>query len=220
MLSPLLALTIIIVQTALVTLVAVRSRGEVASRLFISFCIAVILMIGGVLLRDAARTPEEAYVSLGLATTMLGYYLALMLLLFSALFVPQWWEGPALLRRPIFWISLPYFLTSTVLGLDIAGRLGFVVEGVRLDDIYRLTYVRSTAIVFVLLAAVGHVVLLTLLGFAFFDRRHRHIRSAIALLFLPLLFSVVLGALTPRLGQISNVLTQIQILPMVATLSY
>ncbi len=220
MLSPLLALAIIIVQTALVTLVAVRSRDEVASRLFISFCIAVILMVGGVLLRDAARTPAAAYVSLGLSTTMLGCYLALMLLLFSALFVPQWWEGPALLQRPIFWISLPYFLVFAALGLDIAGRFGLVVEGIRFDDIYRLTYVRPTALVFILLAAIGHLVLLTLLGFAFFDRRHRHLRSAIALLFLPLLFSVVLGALTPRLGQIGNLLTQVQILPMVAVLSY
>jgi len=220
MLSPLIALAIIIVQTALVTLVIARSRDQISARIFVYFSIVLILMISGLLLRDAARTPAAAYVSLGLSTTMLGYYFGMLLLLLSALFVPQWWEGPALLQRPIFWISLPYFLITTVIGADVVGQFGFVVDGVRFEDIYRLTYVRPTGMIFALLAAIGQIVILALLGFAFFDQRHRRIRPTIALVSLPLLFSLVINALSPQLGRIANLIAQLQILPMVAVLGY
>ncbi|MGB9633795.1 MAG: hypothetical protein ACPL8I_10720, partial [Chloroflexaceae bacterium] len=220
MLSALLALTIIIFQTVLATLISARAREQFASRLFIGFSIVLITMIGGVLLRDAAGTTTAAYVSLGLASASLAYYFALLLLLLSALFVPQWWEGATLLQRPIFWISLPYFLIAIAISVDIFGRLGLVVEGIRFEGIYRLNYVRSTGTVLILLGAIGQLVLLTLLGFAFFDPRHRQVRTAIVLLALCFIFSFVMGALTPRLGPIANLITQIQIFPMVAALGY
>ncbi|MFQ3662758.1 MAG: STAS domain-containing protein [Chloroflexaceae bacterium] len=220
MLPALLGITIIIVQTALVTLVTVRSRDQVASRLFLYFSVVLILMISGLLLRDAARTPEEAYVSLGLATTMLGYYFGLLMLLFSALFTPQWWEGRWLLQRPIFWIGLPYFLIATSIGIDVVGRFGLVIAGVRFDDIYRLTFVRPTGMILTILAAIGRLALLITMAVVFFDPRQRRVRIATGLLTLSLILSLVIDSLTPRLGQIGNVLTQIQILPMVATLSY
>ncbi|MCX7790380.1 MAG: STAS domain-containing protein [Chloroflexaceae bacterium] len=220
MLSALLALTLIIFQTVLVTLIALRSRDQLASRLFIYFSIVLIVMIGGVLMRDVASTPAAAYVSLALASAMLGYYFALLLLLLSALFVPQWWEGPSLVRRPIFWISLPYFLIAIAISVDIFGGLGFVVEGIRFESAYRLNYVRSTGVVLTLFAAMGQVVLVTLLGFAFFNPRHREVRPAIVLLTMCFLFAFVMGGLTPRLGSIANLATQIQIFPMVAVLGY
>lgn len=220
MLSSLLALAIIIFQTMLVTFITVRSRDRFASRIFIGFSIVLISMIGGVLLRDVASTPTAAYVSLGLSTVMLAYYFTLLLLLLSALFVPQWWEGPALLQRPIFWISLPYFLIAIAISLDLLGGLGFVVNGIRFEDVYRLNYVHSTGQVLILLGAIGQLVLLAMVGFAFFDPRHRQVRPAIVLLALCFLFSFVMGALTPRLGRTGNLITQIQIFPMVGALGY
>ncbi len=220
MLSALLALAIIIFQTALAALISVRSRAQFASRLFIAFSVVVIAMIAGVLLRDVARAPEAAYVSLALASAMLGYYFALLLLLLSALFVPQWWEGPTLVRRPILWISLPYFLISIAISLDLLSGRGFIVEGIRFEEVYRLNYVRPTGIVLILLGAIGQMVLLALLGFAFFDSRHRRVRPAIILLALCFILSFVIGALTPRLGPLANLITQIQIFPTVAVLGY
>lgn len=220
MLSSLLALAIIIFQTMLATLITVRSRDQFASRLFIGFSIVLIGMVGGILLRDVAGTPTVAYVSLGLSTVMLGCYFALLLLLISALFVPQWWEGPTLLRRPIFWISLPYVLITAAISIDFIGRLGFVIEGVYFADVYRIKYARPGGTALILLVAVGQFVLLVVLGFAFFDSRHRQARPAIVLLALCFVFSLVMGSLTPRIGPIANQITQIQIFPMVAALSY
>jgi anti-anti-sigma regulatory factor/PAS domain-containing protein len=220
MLSALLALTIIIFQTVLATLISARAREQIASRLFIAFSVVLIVMNTGVLLRDVAGTPTAAYVSLALASVSLGYYFALLLLLLSALFVPQWWEGPALMRRPIFWISLPYFLIAVAISVDIFGRLGLVIEGIRFEGVYRLNYVHSTGLVLILLGAIGQLVFLALLGFAFFDPRHRQIRLAFVLLALCFIFSFVMGALTPRLGPVANLITQIQIFPIVAVLGY
>ncbi|MGQ9927152.1 MAG: STAS domain-containing protein [Chloroflexaceae bacterium] len=220
MLSALLSLAIIIFQTVLATLITVRSRNQFASRLFIAFSVVLIAMITGVLLRDVASTPGAAYVSLALAAAMLGYYFALLLLLLSALFVPQWWKGPTLLQRPIVWISLPYFLISIAISLDLFGRLGLIVEGISLEGVYRLNFAPSTMGALIILGTLGQMVILALLVFAFFDPRQRQVQPAIVLLALCLIFSFVIGALTPRLGPIANLITQLQILPTVAVLGY
>lgn len=220
MLPALIALAIIIFQTVLATLIAARSRDQLASRLFIGFSMVLIAMIGGTLLRDVAATPAEAYASLGLSTVMLGCYFTLLLLLISALFVPQWWEGPSLLRRPIFWISLPYVLITAAIGVDFIARLGFVVEGVYFADVYRIRQARPVGAVVIALAGLGQFALLVVLGFAFFDPRHRQARPAIMLLALCFVFSLVMGVLTPRLGRVANQITQIQIFPLVGALGY
>lgn len=220
MLSSLLALAIIIFQTMLATLITTRSREQLASRLFIGFSIVLISMIGGVLLRDVASTPTAAYVSLGLSTVMLGGYFTLLLLLISALFVPQWWEGPTLLRRPILWISLPYVLITAAIGVDFIARIGFLVEGVYFADVYRIKYAYPASAVVILLAALGQFALLVVLGFAFFDPRHHQARPAIIVLALCIVFSLVMGALSPRLGRLVNQITQIQIFPLVGALGY
>lgn len=220
MLSSLLALAIIIFQTMLVTFITVRSRDRFASRIFIGFSIVLISMIGGVLLRDVASTPTAAYVSLGLSTVMLGGYFTLLLLLISALFVPQWWEGPMLLRRPILWISLPYVLITAAIGVDFIARIGFLVEGVYFADVYRIKYAYPASAVVILLAALGQFALLVVLGFAFFDPRHHKARPAIIVLALCIVFSLVMGALSPRLGRLVNQITQIQIFPLVGALGY
>ncbi|MCS6883386.1 MAG: STAS domain-containing protein [Oscillochloridaceae bacterium] len=220
MLPALLALAIIIFQTVLATLIAVRSRDQLASRLFIGFSIVLIAMVSGTLLRDVAGTPTAAYVSLGLSTVMLGCYFALLPLLLSALFVPQWWEGPTLLQRPIFWISLPYVLITAAISVDFIARLGFVIEGVYFADVYRIKYARPVGTALILLAAIGQLVLLVMLGFTFFDRRHRQARPAIVLLALCFVFSLVMGGLTPRIGPVANQIIQIQTFPLVATLGY
>lgn len=220
MLSSLLALAIIIFQTMLVTFITVRSRDRFASRIFIGFSIVLISMIGGVLLRDVASTPTAAYVSLGLSTVMLGGYFTLLLLLISALFVPQWWEGPTLLRRPILWISLPYVLITAAIGVDFIARIGFLVEGVYFADVYRIKYAYPASAVVILLAALGQFALLVVLGFAFFDPRHHKARPAIIVLALCIVFSLVMGALSPRLGRLVNQITQIQIFPLVGALGY
>ena len=48
-----------------------------------------------------------------------------LLLLFSSLFAPQWWEG----TRPIRRISIPYGLALGLISLDLSGRFGLFVRG-------------------------------------------------------------------------------------------
>src|SRR4051794_11073267 len=102
---------VLIAESALTTYVATRAWTYRPARLFVLLVCALILVQIGSLIRLHTSDSQVAYV--GATITVLGLcaFDGMLLLFFSALFVPQWWEG----SRPIYRILLPYGLVFILL---------------------------------------------------------------------------------------------------------
>ena len=154
---PLLLATMVVLtlETALAAFVATRAWDYRPARLFVPLVASLSLLNLLVVIRRATDDLAVLYVAHAVATLVLAALCATLLLFFSALFVPQWWEG----ARPIRWIALPYALALPMLALDLFGRLGLIVRGLRFNDgISRLDTVQpggSIALVAVISAPGG-----------------------------------------------------------------
>src|SRR6185295_6069046 len=115
-----LGVIITLIETNLATYVAARAWNYRPARMFVLLAGALVLLHAATLIRLGAADSRTAYAGfVGTALSQCALNIILLLLL-SALFVPQWWEG----ARPIRWIVLPYLLAFVVLGVDLLGRFG------------------------------------------------------------------------------------------------
>lgn len=187
---PLLLATMVVLtlETALATFVATRAWDYRPARLFVPLVASLSLLNLLVVIRGATDDLAVLYVAHAVATLVLAALCATLLLFFSALFVPQWWEG----ARPIRWIALPYALALPILALDMFGRLGLIVRGLRFSDgISRLDTVQPGGSIALALFVVGWIVQLALLGSAFV--RDRRTRPALGLLALAIVLASSIG---------------------------
>jgi rsbT co-antagonist protein RsbR len=217
MLATLFALLLIVVQTALATFVLVRAWRYRPTRLYAYLTTSNIIVIASTLVRDVAPDPAAAYPALAILVIGVSFYITFLMQLLSALFVPQWWEG----RRPIIWISLPYFIITALISTDLVLQLGIFTDGARFDDLYRLNYVMPAALGLIMLSFVGQIVSLGILAVAFFTPRHRSARGPIILLALATLFAISLGFTAGQtFGIVARIITLVQTLPVFAVLAY
>lgn len=212
-----LTIGLIVAQISLATFVASRAWSNRSSRLFVLFSAAIVLVLVCTILRDQSASPEAAYPWLGLLQLGVGAYLLLLMLLLSSLFMPEWWEGRT---PPVVWISLPYLLGIAILALDIFGPLQLVIDGARLDTIYRFSYVSPGDAIMRSYSLAGQVVFFSILGVALTRPRYREQRLAIVLLLLALCVSISLAIVSGTLTVLVRFVVLSQTLPIVAALAY
>lgn len=222
MLPILIALVTLIVETALVTFVALHASDHRPGKIFIVFSILVIVTVCATVLRELVTDPRVAYWLLTIIYILVvGCYSGILLLLISSLFVPEWWQGPDLIRRPITWISLPYFSVGASIALDLFGQLNWVIEDlVFRAGVYQFTFTRTGMAVMAVLAVSGQLVLLIVLGVAFFKPQYRMFRLPILLVGLAIIFSLIVGGLTSRLGPFARIVAILMMLPIITALAY
>jgi anti-anti-sigma regulatory factor/PAS domain-containing protein len=216
MLTTLVAIIVLIVETALATFVASRAWQLRPSRIYIYLAASVMLVVVAAMLRDVATMPEAAYPAMAALIVGVSCYLLLLLLLISALFTPEWWEG----QRPIVWIAAPYVLVTAFIAGDVFGRLGLVVTGATFADIYRLTYAQPAGGILLALSLAGQIVCLVILAFAYFNPRQRQFRLVIALLIGAIVASLVVSSLAGRFTVIARLVTLVQTVPVLAVFAY
>ena len=196
MVAVLLATAIVlIIETALGTFVATRAWEYRPARLFALVVAGLIIQNFITLVRTQVADPRLAYASAVAASLNLAVLSLLFLLFFSALFVPQWWEG----SRRIRWICLPYILIILVLCIDMIGRAGVITNGIALvDGEYQWQLVQPGASIILGLFTISWLVSLIILGFAFIHERRT--RWLIGLLFGAIVVSSTLGLIGNRIG--------------------
>lgn len=128
----------LIIETVLATFVAVRAWEYRPARLFVLLVATMVsLNILGFFQAEATSIDVAAVGAVGGGLMLIILQISLLLLL-SALFVPQWWTG----SRPVIWISLPYVVAGIALGVDTIAQTGLMLDGMFLDDgIYRLNLI-------------------------------------------------------------------------------
>lgn len=217
MLTTLVTLLVLVVETAFATFVASHAWQFRPSRIFVYLTGALTILIAATLLRDAASSPELAYGALAAVPLGIGLYIAFLTLLISALFMPEWWQG----RWPVIgWVAVPYALCVGFLFVDLVFQLGIIVRGARFEGIYRLNYQQPVAGVLIGLSTVGQLVGLAVLGVAFFQPRHRAVRPVIAALALAMIVSLALGGSSGAATLLSRMTSLLQTLPVIAVLGY
>jgi diguanylate cyclase (GGDEF)-like protein/PAS domain S-box-containing protein len=219
MITSLLAtFAIVIILTALATFVAVRAGAGLPARLFVAVTATLVVMNVCNLARFLVTDPLTGMLLAAPSLLALTLLEGLLLLLLSALFMPQWWAG----TRPIRWIALPYFLVLLVLGGDIGADTGWFVGSITRSDtgFYRFAPAQPGASVLLGLSFVGWLVQLALLLVAFAWKPPT--RPAISLLFGAIVIGIVAPMLIstlpiPYLSHLPHVLVS---LPLLAALAY
>jgi diguanylate cyclase (GGDEF)-like protein len=187
-------LLVVIVETALATYVVTRAGHHRPARLFLLVAAALGMTNLGGWVRLQAADAATGYI--GMAVLVLGICAlsGTLLLLFSGLFVPQWWEG----RRPIRWIGLPYITAFLALAIDLSGHFGIFIAGATVADHY---YVPVAAPgggpLLVGFFILGWMVHLGILGVAFVRRPGA--RVVICLLSMAILLELLIGWTTARM---------------------
>ncbi len=208
--------TILITTTALATFVATRAWNYRPARLFLLVFATLIAVSLGTIFQ--VQAPGGLLVQLGVLLTLPG--LAAMswslLLLLSALFVPQWWEGTRLIR----WISAPYILATVLIAGDLLGRFGLFISSAATRT------PTPTPLGWILVGAfsAGWLVHLGLLGTVF--ARRPETRRIIAGLLATLIIDLVIGewAVLVPFGldapQLRSALSLAETLTLLAPLAY
>jgi diguanylate cyclase (GGDEF)-like protein/PAS domain S-box-containing protein len=217
MISALLStFAIVIILTALAIFVAVRAGDTLAAQLFVAVTGALILLnvlnLARMLVTDpltGARLAAPALLTLTLLELLL-------LLLLSALFMPQWWAG----RRPIRWISIPYLLVLAALGVDVAAGTGWFVGDMarNASGFYRFEAVQPGAGVMLALSLVGWLVQLALLLVAFV--RQPAMRPTLGMLAGSLAVGIALPVVLSPFHALAHLAHVLVSLPMLLTLAY
>jgi anti-anti-sigma regulatory factor/PAS domain-containing protein len=208
---------IIIVCTSLATLVVTRAWDYFPSRLAVLVIAVLVLMNILTTLRAQTSDPSLIYMFLSMSYLTLAVLSLLLLLLFSALFLPEWWSG----SRPIRWIALPYIFAFVMLVVDLFGGTGQIVDGLRMvNGVYRFNSVSPGGPLMLNFFTIGWLVELGILGVAFW--RERRVRLPIVLLFVALIIAVVANVLQASirielLRGFSNLLSS---LPLTLALAY
>jgi len=206
---------VLIIETALGTFVATRAWEYRPARLFALVVAGLIIQNFITLVRAQVADPRLAYASAVAASLNLAALSLLFLLFFSALFVPQWWEG----SRRIRWICLPYILIILVLCIDMIGRAGLITNGIAMvDGEYQWQLVQPGASIILGLFTISWLVSLIILGFAFIHERRT--RWLIGLLFGAIVVSSTLGLIGRRIGLPDRVDGLLQTILILTALAY
>jgi anti-anti-sigma regulatory factor len=208
-------LIVLVLETALATFVATRAWDARPARLFVPVAAGLALLNIDELLRQMPIAPAAIYAASVVSTLAIAALQLALLLFFSALFTPEWWEGARLIR----WIALPYVLALAALAIDLVGRLGLIFRGlVLVDGAYRLATVRPGAAIMLGLFVAGWLVVLAILGAAF--ARSRANRPAIALLFAAIVLASAVGLLVGRFSGLERAGGLFQSLFVIGALAY
>jgi diguanylate cyclase (GGDEF)-like protein len=214
MIALLLAFCIALVETILATYVVTCAWTYRPARLFALLIAALLILQISSILRAQPGNLGLAYA--GRAGVVLGLcaFDAILLLLLSARFMPQWWEG----SRSIRWIILPYLLVFVVLSIDLLVPAGLFISGIYLEDgVYRSRQGPGGGVMLALLN-LSWLPHLSILGVTW--KRRPRLRPLIG----GLMVSIVSGGLIGVVGQTSGLFDRVyglaQSLPFVGVLAY
>ncbi len=216
MIGLLLTFMILIVCTTLASVVAVRAWDYFPSRLFVLVTIFLIVMNILTTIRPLVLHPQTGYVLASLSIITLAFLSIVILLLFSQLFMSQWWQG----AQPVRWIVLPYVLITGIMLLDMIGGFGWFFDGVRwVGGVYRLQSTGNGGVVVLLvLFTMSWLVHVGLLIAAF--ARYPQFRLSIGLLIAAILTASGGNLLIQNAEQARNFTNVIFTLPFLAALTY
>lgn len=137
-----LALVNIIITGSVIGLgafVAGRSKRYPPAFWLLLYAISLACFSASLTLNRLATTGMGLQIVTWLTTVGVAGTNAMLVMLLARLFVPEWWEG----RRPIRWISLPFFLVSAVTLLDVSAGSGiFATWAVSADGIVTMQQVQ------------------------------------------------------------------------------
>ncbi|RRR69784.1 MAG: STAS domain-containing protein [Candidatus Viridilinea halotolerans] len=217
MIVTLFALCLVVVQITLGVFVALQGWDYRPARFFTYLTALIVLIVGSTLVRDTAPTLALAYPFMAALIIGVSLYITLLMLLVGALFFPQWWEG----SRPIRWITLPYIIATAIISVDLILRLQIFVGVAYFDGTYRLSFQMPNALMMILLAFLGQVVVVVMLIVAFFTPQHRELRTPIGLLIIATIFSITMGMTAGQFsGALARLSTLLQSLPILVVLGY
>lgn len=117
---------LLIIKTGLATFVALHAWNHRPARWFVLLVASIVLLNIFNIVQYQPDDERTAYIGMLGIRVVLAFLQITMLLLLSALFVPQWWQG----SRPIIWITLPYVVIFVMLVIDILAGTGVFVQGV------------------------------------------------------------------------------------------
>ncbi|MCA0355059.1 MAG: PAS domain-containing protein [Chloroflexi bacterium] len=209
-------LVFVVLETALGTFILARSSHYRPARIFFGLTLCLVVINSTALARNLTTDYATSYGLVGVALVSLGLLCWLMLLLFAALFMPQWWEG----SRPIRPISLVYGLSIGLLALDLIGQFGWFTAGIELANGSYRPIAGPAAGLMLALFSLGWLIQLGLLGMVFW--RQPATRRSISWLAFAILFSALTNSVLGIVkfepsGQLASVL---QTLPLVLSLTY
>lgn len=117
---------LLIIKTGLATFVVLRAWNHPPARWFVVLVASIVLLNIFNIVQYQPEDARTAYIGMIGTRVVLAFFQISMLLLLSALFVPQWWQG----SRPIIWITSPYVVIFVMLVIDILAGTGVFVQGV------------------------------------------------------------------------------------------
>ncbi len=209
-------LVFVVLETGLGTFILARASHYRPARIFFGLTLCLVVINSTALARSLVTDRATGYVLVGIALISLSLLCLLMLLLFAALFMPQWWEG----QRPIRLITLGYGLAIGLLLIDLIGQFGWFTAGIELSKGMYRPVAGSAAGLMLGLFSLGWLVQLGLLATAFW--RYPTTRRSISLLMFAILFAALTNSVLGIIkfepsGQLASVL---QTLPLVLSLTY
>jgi anti-anti-sigma regulatory factor len=215
MVGLLITFAIVIFCTVLGTLVAVRAWDFFPSRLFVLSVVALVLTNITTSTRTQITDPAIGYFFAGLSALLLSLLTIALLLLFSAMFVPQWWQGP----RPIFWITLPYVVIMLLLLGDIIARTGWFVDGVVWKDVsYRFQTVQPNVRVILTLFTIGWMVHVILLATTAITRPRMRVTAT--LLGISLLVTIIINTIVSSAIFVQGFTNIMATVPIMSAMAY
>lgn len=207
----------VLLEHSLTMYVAVRAWYYRPSQLFILVALAAMSINVGALIRLGATHEAMAYTGQAIIVLGLGALNLALLLLFSALFMGEWWRG----SRPIKWICLPYVVALAALTIDLFGQFGLFIDGMqRVQDIYRPVVVHPSGRIILLAFTASWIPHFIVLGIAY--TRHPHLHITIFLLTLAIASAAIISRCSLYFDSVwfSRAAGLIQTLPFLGALAY
>jgi anti-anti-sigma regulatory factor len=208
-------LIIIVAEVSFGVYTATRAWNHLPARGFLFYTIGIGLFSLGAVLGPRASDLESGRSTLMLALFGLILLEVGLLVLLSALFVPQWWQG----RKPIGWIVLPYVLFGVLLTLDLLAGLGLFFDGLRLvsGSGYIPINREPNATILIIVFLLSWLLPLAILGNAFIHQRNQ--RPLIGAFALSLVLAVI-GGLVFGVVLHNSDLSVLVSIPVLIVLSY
>lgn len=211
----LVTIFLLMVQSALATLVIIRAHDYQPGRFFVALIFVFATLNAERILSRVFSDPAQIYIVRSIFTCNLGLFSLTLLWLLSQLFMPQWWQG----RRAIIWISMPYVLAIIVLTIDLIGRFGWFVAGLNPNTGTTFLTAEPGSLLLIRFFTLGWLVHVALLIVAFIQ--HRHARQPIAWLVFSIVLTIVVTQINIRIKIIPPELTGLVVsVPILIALSY
>jgi anti-anti-sigma factor len=215
MLLSLSTLFTIAFEASIATFVVVRAWDYWPARILLAVLLNLMLLSISNAFRQAPAGDAAIYALFSLNTLALGFFTLGMLLLFSSILLPEWWQG----RRPIIWIAAPYLLAILALAIDLAAGLGWFVAEVQMTAVgYDGVIAEPGGIGMYLFWTIGLGVALAILVVGFI--RQPRYRWSIALLALAVAFVTLFARLNTLTGFSTGLASLLMGLPIPLALAY